>query len=84
MQSIHVPVYIMHGYLDEVIAIYHGRELHAACSEAAQYPPYFIEAAGHDDVMEVDPEQYLKRLSAFIQHVHQTGQTSAASEPLLS
>jgi pimeloyl-ACP methyl ester carboxylesterase len=69
MRKIKCPVYIMHGALDEVIALYHGHELYASCTEEARYEPYFIDNAGHDDVMEVDPEEYFKRLRKFIQHL---------------
>ena len=44
-------VFIIHGTEDEEVPCSHGEMLHAAAQ--APHPPYWVEGAGHSDIVEV-------------------------------
>mmetsp|Transcript_16728 Transcript_16728/g.23075 ORF Transcript_16728/g.23075 Transcript_16728/m.23075 type:complete len:233 (+) Transcript_16728:296-994(+) len=64
--TINAKVYIMHGLNDEVIDVGHSEQLLAKWPKERQHPPYFVDGAGHDDVFEVNPIEYYRRLKVFI------------------
>lgn len=69
IRKVHSPVLVMHSQADEVIPFSHGKRIF----EAANEPKHFlaVEQAGHNDLMEVETEQYTKALHEFAQVVTQ-------------
>jgi abhydrolase domain-containing protein 17 len=67
IKKVHVPILIIHGTKDEVIPFWHGREL----CEAANLPKYhyWIEGAGHNDLIEIAGEKYWKTIKDFVAKV---------------
>jgi abhydrolase domain-containing protein 17 len=67
LKQVHCPVLIMHGRVDKVIPIQHGRSLY----EAATSPKLslWINAAGHNDFADVAGDRYLQTLLSFQQLV---------------
>eukprot|EP00301_Raphidiophrys_heterophryoidea_P017952 c2943_g1_i1.p1 GENE.c2943_g1_i1~~c2943_g1_i1.p1 ORF type:complete len:306 (+),score=36.40 c2943_g1_i1:33-950(+) len=62
------PTLVMHGHADEVVAFSNGKRLHEATRGTAKYPPYWVPGAGHNNLLEADPEGYLRVLREFIAH----------------
>lgn len=63
IKNVHCPVLIMHGKADTVIPFAHGQELFAAANEPKRY--LWVDAAGHNDLMDVAAEKYTKALREF-------------------
>mmetsp|Transcript_8460 Transcript_8460/g.11129 ORF Transcript_8460/g.11129 Transcript_8460/m.11129 type:complete len:191 (-) Transcript_8460:222-794(-) len=61
--NIDVPVFIIHGRRDEIVASNHAEELHA--NSKHKYPPYFVDGAGHNNV-EKFAADYLLKIREFI------------------
>ena len=66
IRRVSCPVLIMHGTDDEVIHVSHGFELHRLCPPKLQRQPHFVEGAGHNDVVEVDPDGYFRVVGEFL------------------
>jgi len=64
--KVQCPVLIIHGNMDNVVDVNHGHALYDIIPEEFRYPPYFVEHAGHEDVFEVNPSEYFKRLRTFV------------------
>jgi len=62
--AVRAPILIVHGTRDEVVPSSMGQRLY----EAAPEPKWFfaIKGAGHNDVLEVGGELYLKRVKHFL------------------
>eukprot|EP00735_Rhodelphis_limneticus_P010230 TRINITY_DN2950_c0_g1::TRINITY_DN2950_c0_g1_i1::g.4025::m.4025 TRINITY_DN2950_c0_g1::TRINITY_DN2950_c0_g1_i1::g.4025 ORF type:complete len:343 (-),score=54.54,sp/Q5ZJX1/AB17C_CHICK/35.35/1e-49,Abhydrolase_5/PF12695.2/2e-24,Abhydrolase_6/PF12697.2/2.7e-14,Abhydrolase_1/PF00561.15/6.9e-06,Abhydrolase_1/PF00561.15/0.069,Peptidase_S9/PF00326.16/0.00016,Hydrolase_4/PF12146.3/0.0018,Abhydrolase_2/PF02230.11/4e+03,Abhydrolase_2/PF02230.11/0.034,LIP/PF03583.9/3.1e+02,LIP/PF03583.9/0.13,FSH1/PF03959.8/0. len=63
------PVLILHGTQDEVVPFYHGQDLYQACPENLRREPWWVEGAGHNDIFERDPQEYFKRVRAFLESI---------------
>lgn len=63
IKNVHCPVLVMHGKADTVIPFAHGQELFAAANEPKRY--LWVDAAGHNDLMDVAGEKYTKALREF-------------------
>lgn len=63
IRKIACPVLFIHGNLDAVIPIWHGRELYDVAPEPKDF--YEVDGAGHDDVPDVGGEAYWARIRAF-------------------
>lgn len=63
IKRVHCPVLVMHGKLDRVVPFSDGQQLFAAANQPKRY--LWVDTAGHNDVMDVVPEQYAKALREF-------------------
>jgi uncharacterized protein len=64
IQNARVPVLIVHGTRDETVPFSMGQRLYRAAPEPKSF--ISVEGAGHNDVLAVAGEQYLRRLREFI------------------
>ena len=69
LRRVRCPVLIMHGTEDDVIHVSHSQELHRLCPPHLQREPDFVEGAGHNDVVEVDPERYFRVVGEFLRSI---------------
>ena len=65
--QVQCPVFIMHGTDDDVIDVSHSAQLHALCPPHLRRNPYFVRGAGHNDVVELDPEAFFRAVGGFVQ-----------------
>jgi len=67
IRRIKAPIFIVHGVLDQVISIEHGKELHKLI-QVPEYAwePWWIPNAGHNDIEYNFHETYLEKLAIFI------------------
>jgi fermentation-respiration switch protein FrsA (DUF1100 family) len=63
LEQIRCPLFVIHGTLDNVISIRHGRKLFAAYTGPKRY--WWVEGAGHNDLFEIAQAEYLKKLQEF-------------------
>ena len=47
------PVFVLHGQSDMIVPCSHGEELYESVPPEHQFPPLFVEGAGHNDLDEV-------------------------------
>lgn len=66
LRSVQCPVLLMHGCKDEVIDIAHSRQMHEVISEVAKHPPYWVPEAGHNNLVETNPQGYINALQHFL------------------
>ena len=66
MRRVKCPVQILHGTDDEVIHASHSAELHRICPPLLRRPPYFVRGAGHNDIVEADPEAFIQTIAGFL------------------
>jgi hypothetical protein len=64
LPSVDAPVLVIHGGLDAVIALWHGRRLHDAVPEHRR-AALWVERAGHNDLADVAGEAYWRTLADF-------------------
>jgi len=76
---IDAPVYVIHGTADEEIPWKHGQMLHDAAKKPHE-PPYWVEGAGHNNLLEAAGEEYFVKLGAFLDALAKA-EKSAAAEP---
>lgn len=65
ISKVRCPVLVIHGQADEVVPFWQGKQLYAAA-----HPPKFhlwVEAAGHNDAIEVAGDRYDRTLRKFAQ-----------------
>lgn len=60
----------MHGTLDKTVHISHASELHARCPARFKREPYIIKGAGHENVVDVNPDMYFSQLRKFFASLH--------------
>ena len=53
------PVLLIHGTHDQTVDHSHTLELHKRCPPPYKREPYIIQGAGHENVVDTDPEMYL-------------------------
>lgn len=70
----------IHGTSDTTIDCNHTMELHKRCPPQFQRDPYIIRGAGHDNVIEYDPERYFSTVGAFMQSLAGEATARAAGE----
>jgi len=64
IKRIESVVFIIHGTEDEEVPCSHGEMLHAAAQ--APHPPYWVEGAGHSDIVENHSDEYFRQLRFFV------------------
>jgi fermentation-respiration switch protein FrsA (DUF1100 family) len=63
IRHVHCPVLIIHGTVDSVIPVWHGKELYELANEPKSF--LWVNGANHNDVEEVAGETYIKTLQTF-------------------
>jgi len=66
IQRIQCPVFIIHGEMDEVISVEHGKTLYRLIEGKTGWNPWWIENAGHNNIEYGFREMYLQKLAEFI------------------
>ena len=61
--KVKAPVLVIHGKADEVVSFWHGEQLFAAAKEPKLN--FWVDAAGHNDLMEVAGDRYFETLRDF-------------------
>ncbi len=64
IDSINCPVLVIHGTDDGVVSFWHGKELFKSANEPKQ--AYWVEGAGHNNLLNVAGENYEQKLKEFI------------------
>jgi len=64
VEHIDAPVFVIHGTDDEVIHVSHGKDLYRKSKHT--HDPYWVHGAKHNDVVEVDPTEYFRRINGFL------------------
>jgi abhydrolase domain-containing protein 17 len=68
IKKIYVPILIIHGTKDDIIPFWHGRELYDAAILPKYY--YWIDGAGHNDLMDVAGEKYWQTIKDFVAKIY--------------
>ena len=63
LSSIHCPVLVIHGQSDMIVPAWHGRQLYEAAPQPKQC--FWVQKAGHNDLVDVAGQQYSKALQDF-------------------
>ena len=71
MSDVHVPVFVVHGTADEVIAPWHGRRLAEAVPQSRRQT-LWVEGAGHNDLVAVAGDSYWAALRSYLESVADT------------
>jgi len=69
IREVHCPVLVMHGEIDDVIPVWHGRELYRLAPEPKL--AYWPEGASHNNVRDFNQQKYWKRMQEFVAIVEQ-------------
>ena len=64
MTKIDAPVFVIHGTADEEIPVKHGQLLHD--NSKVKYDPFFVDGAGHNNLLEIADETYFTKIHAFL------------------
>jgi len=67
LQKVDCPVFVIHGTHDEEIPLAHGHMLHDAAK--SKHEPFWVQGAGHNNVLETKEEDYFAKLHAFLQRL---------------
>mmetsp|Transcript_117976 Transcript_117976/g.333702 ORF Transcript_117976/g.333702 Transcript_117976/m.333702 type:complete len:376 (+) Transcript_117976:67-1194(+) len=79
MKGLGCPGFVIHGQQDDVIPFYHGHRLSETIPKQNRWPGYFPRAAGHNDIVETDPEEYFKELRSFLANVTERAMGTATT-----
>jgi abhydrolase domain-containing protein 17 len=72
MKDIQCPVLVIHGKEDEIVGFWHGERLYQAAGEPKM--KYWVESAGHNDLLDCAGEQYWETLLKFKALVNQAAE----------
>mmetsp|Transcript_25756 Transcript_25756/g.72433 ORF Transcript_25756/g.72433 Transcript_25756/m.72433 type:complete len:82 (-) Transcript_25756:715-960(-) len=56
----------MHGTADTTVDCSHTHSLYKRCPEHLRHEPYILPGAGHDNLIEANPQRYFQTLRRFI------------------
>ena len=65
IKKIECPLLVIHGEDDRIVPIAFGRKLYEAAQDPKEWYP--VAGAGHNNLVGVQRDEYLKRLEAFVQ-----------------
>jgi pimeloyl-ACP methyl ester carboxylesterase len=68
IRNVRCPVLVIHGKRDEIISFHHGQKLFAAANEPKMC--FWVENAGHNDIVMVAGGRYFEELLRFAELVH--------------
>jgi alpha-beta hydrolase superfamily lysophospholipase len=66
---VHIPTLIIHGEKDQLIPVSEGQSL-LALSGSSEKMALFVPGAGHNDLLESEPDQYMDGILSFIYKAH--------------
>lgn len=66
IRRVSCPILLVHGTADQTIECSHTIELYRRAPPEHRRAPYIIKGAGHDNVVEHDPEAYFAQVGAFL------------------
>ena len=75
IKNVNSPVLVMHGNADRVVPFSHGKQLFAQAHQPKL--SFWVDGAGHINLLEIAGEEYVKVMNEFTQLVWQTQQKSA-------
>ncbi len=78
LPRVRCPVLVIHGTRDEVVPFAHGREIFEALPPERR-TAWWVEGAGHNDLLWVAGERYWRELAAFLEKTVGHGDRPAAS-----
>lgn len=65
--KVRCPVFIIHGNKDEIIPFWHGEDLHRNCRKHCQYPPFWVQDGGHNNLEIVARQPFYEQFTQFLQ-----------------
>jgi len=65
--KVRCPVYVVHGTKDEIVPFWHGEDLVRNCRKHCQYPPYWVQDGGHNNLEIVARQPFYDNLAKFLQ-----------------
>mmetsp|Transcript_15826 Transcript_15826/g.34623 ORF Transcript_15826/g.34623 Transcript_15826/m.34623 type:complete len:410 (+) Transcript_15826:121-1350(+) len=71
VKKVNCPVFVIHGMNDDIIPFHHGARLSEASPKNSQWPGYFPDRAGHNDIVEQNPQAYFAKIGGFLRWVAQ-------------
>jgi len=71
MREVRSPVLVIHGTEDSVVPWFHGRRIYEAAPEPRE--AYWVDGAGHNDLLIVAGNDYFEVLDAFAEQVEEWG-----------
>jgi hypothetical protein len=83
LPRVRCPTLVIHGTRDEVVSFGHGRQIFAALSPEHR-SAWWVEGAGHNDLLWVAGDRYWRELAAFLERAVGLGErpvTPADAEP---
>jgi len=80
VSEIGCPVFIMHGEKDEVIHVTHGQALYRNCQDP--YTPWWVMDANHNNIVELNTDQYYVRMRQFLTHLDNRASKTKALHPV--
>lgn len=83
VRSAACPVFVVHGLADDIVPPHHGQRLAASAPGCFRWPGFFPAGAGHNDVVEKGSTAYFGVLLAFLRHVREAAEATAASGPIV-
>jgi len=69
IKRVRCPVWIIHGLDDEEVSVRHGKGLHDAVPVQHKHEPWWVIQRGHNDVLEGNEAEYIRRLAIFLSHL---------------
>jgi alpha-beta hydrolase superfamily lysophospholipase len=67
--SLSCPTLLIHGTQDDVVHCRNTAAIHASLTKAGRArvaEPYYVEGAGHNDIFEIDPQEYFRVVGNFL------------------
>ncbi|KAL1514715.1 hypothetical protein AB1Y20_003802 [Prymnesium parvum] len=75
------PVLLIHGTHDKTVDYSHSLQLHARCPEPYKRDPFLIKGAGHENVVDSNPEMYFREVRNFLVSLRESSQTGGSQRP---
>jgi fermentation-respiration switch protein FrsA (DUF1100 family) len=76
--QVRAPIMVLHGTRDELIPFAMGEKLFRGAPEPKKFVP--VQGAGHNDVLLVGGEHYLRAIKQFVEKLGQATSSSGQSE----
>ena len=70
IKTLHLPLLVMHGELDEILPIGLGRRLYASANDPKEF--YEISGARHNDTFFVGGDEYFDRITRLAKNINRS------------
>ncbi|GMI61467.1 hypothetical protein ScalyP_jg2986 [Parmales sp. scaly parma] len=64
--NVRCPTFIVHGAQDEVVPFWHGQELFLTLPQVWRAKPFWVQAAGHNNIEALSKQQFLDHIKNFM------------------